>query len=91
MFSCFEYLCKPVQHTTMYGFFFVSGLVDMMVYLDAPLPDGAQYGSMALALTAEGLLFASHVHGREILDIHIHMLLVKVIGSSVVVLLLEAR
>ncbi|RUS86171.1 hypothetical protein EGW08_006065 [Elysia chlorotica] len=75
----------------MYAFFLLSGMIDAMCYLGAPLPDGIQYCSMALALIVEGLLFSSHVHGREILDIHIHMLPVKVIAATVCVLLLEAR
>ncbi|GFO06259.1 transmembrane protein 45b [Plakobranchus ocellatus] len=82
---------RIVQHCTMYAFFLLAGVIDAASHLGAPLPDGLQYVSMALALSVEGLLFASHVHGREALDIHIHMLLVKVIAVTVIMLLLEAR
>ncbi|GFR97694.1 transmembrane protein 45B [Elysia marginata] len=75
----------------MYAFFLISGVVDMVGYSGTTIPDGLDYCTLALALAIEGLLFASHVHGREILDIHIHLLLVKVIAATVVVVLLEAR
>ncbi|XP_012944086.1 transmembrane protein 45B [Aplysia californica] len=80
-----------VQHATMYFFFLVSGVVDVSLHYNIPLPPGSDYMSLALAFTVEGLLFANHLHGRPILDVHLHVLLVYVIVVTVAVLVLECR
>ncbi|CAG5134137.1 unnamed protein product [Candidula unifasciata] len=80
-----------VQHATMYFFFMVSGVVDLLIHFGVPLPPGTDYISVALAFMVEGLLFANHLHEREVLDVKIHLLLVYVVFVTVVVVLLEAR
>ncbi|CAL1543056.1 unnamed protein product [Lymnaea stagnalis] len=80
-----------VQHATMYLFFLLSGIVDVSLHYGLPLPHGADYISVALALVIEGLLFNSHVHGRPVLDIHVHMLLVYVVFATAIVVALEIR
>ncbi|KAH9512310.1 Transmembrane protein 45B [Bulinus truncatus] len=80
-----------VQHATMYFFFLLSGIVDIIIHYGVHLPHGVDYVSMVLALTVEGLLFMSHVHGRTHLDVHVHTLLVYVIGITAVVIILEIK
>ncbi|XP_059166387.1 transmembrane protein 45B-like [Physella acuta] len=80
-----------IQHATMYFFFLVSGIVDIVMHYGAPLPPGTDYVAVALAFAVEGLLFYYHLHGREIVDIQIHLLLVYVVALTVVVILIEAR
>ncbi|CAG5130503.1 unnamed protein product, partial [Candidula unifasciata] len=80
-----------VQHATMYVFFLISGAVDLCMHLGLPLPPGTDYVALALAFLMEGFLFTNHLHDREILDVHIHMLLTYVVFLTVVVILLEAR
>ncbi|BFZ10162.1 hypothetical protein BsWGS_13201 [Bradybaena similaris] len=80
-----------VQHATMYFFFTISGVVDLLIYFGAPLPPGADYISVALAFLVEGLLFANHLHERAVLDVKIHLLLVYVVFVTVLVVLMEAR
>uniref|UniRef100_A0A0B6ZZ84 Transmembrane protein 45B n=1 Tax=Arion vulgaris TaxID=1028688 RepID=A0A0B6ZZ84_9EUPU len=80
-----------VQHATMYFFFLLSGIVDLIMYLGVPLPPGTDYVSIALAFTVEGLLFANHLSERPVVDVQIHLLLVYVVFVTVFVVLLEAR
>ncbi|XP_059166325.1 transmembrane protein 45B-like [Physella acuta] len=80
-----------VQHATMYLFFLLSGVTDLGVHFGLPLPHGTDFISLVLALLIEGLLFASHVHGRPELDVQLHMLLVYVIFTTAVVIALEIK
>ncbi|KAL2807521.1 transmembrane protein 45B [Daubentonia madagascariensis] len=64
------------QHSTMYLFFAVSGIVDMLTYLVSHVPLGVDRLLMAVAIFTEGFLFYYHVHNRPPLDQHIHLLLV---------------
>ncbi|XP_053449549.1 transmembrane protein 45B [Nycticebus coucang] len=64
------------QHSTMYLFFAVSGITDMVTYLLNHIPLGVDRLVMAMAIFAEGFLFYFHVHNRPLLDQHIHSLLV---------------
>ncbi|XP_005109487.2 transmembrane protein 45B [Aplysia californica] len=80
-----------VQHATMYFFFLLSGIVDVVMHAGVPLPPGSDYMGIVLAFTVEGLLFANHLHDRPVLDVHIHVLLVYVVFLTVVVIMLEAK
>ncbi|KAI8792000.1 transmembrane protein 45B [Biomphalaria glabrata] len=80
-----------IQHATMYFFFLMSGIVDIASHYGAPLPPATDYIALTLAFAVEGLLFANHLHGRPMVDVHIHVLLVYVIALTVVCLILEAK
>ncbi|KAM4015628.1 transmembrane protein 45B isoform 1-T3 [Anomaloglossus baeobatrachus] len=74
------------QHTTMYLFYGLSGVVDILTYFPLSLPLGLDRLSLALAVFIEGLLFYYHVHNRPPLDQHIHsLLLIAVFGGSVTI------
>ncbi|XP_071948486.1 transmembrane protein 45B-like [Antedon mediterranea] len=64
------------QHSTMYTYFALYGLI--MALGRSFLPSLKNYEKIfgALAFFIEGLLFYYHVHHREELDVHIHILLV---------------
>ncbi|XP_055035940.2 transmembrane protein 45B [Misgurnus anguillicaudatus] len=71
------------QHSTMYLFFGISGIVDVLSASSLPVPVGLDRLSLSLALFVEGFLFYFHVHNRPPLDKHIHsLLLVAVFGGS---------
>ncbi|XP_051960538.1 transmembrane protein 45B [Xyrauchen texanus] len=71
------------QHSTMYLFFGISGIVDVLTMSSLPVPVGLDRLSLSLALFVEGFLFYFHVHNRPPLDQHIHtLLLVAVFGGS---------
>ncbi|XP_063112147.1 transmembrane protein 45B isoform X2 [Cavia porcellus] len=72
------------QHTTMYLFFGVSGIIDMLTLLIAHIPLGVDRLVLAMAVFIEGFLFYYHVHDRPPLDKHIHsLLLFALFGASI--------
>lgn len=80
------------QHATIFFFFGLSGLAEILVKLRSPLlPSGSQYLFLILAFVMEALLFKYHLHGRLTMDIHVHTLLIYVVYATVAVVLLEAK
>ncbi|KAL8560173.1 hypothetical protein ACOMHN_021668 [Nucella lapillus] len=77
------------QHITMYFFFALSGVLDLLT-LKQLAPQGTDYVGIIIALLVEGGLFKFHLFGRDALDVLIHTLLLYVIWLSVVVVALEA-
>ncbi|KAI4553156.1 hypothetical protein MJT46_016450 [Ovis ammon polii x Ovis aries] len=77
------------QHSTMYLFFAVSGVVDMLTYLISHVPLGLDRLVMALAAFNEGFLFYYHVHNRPPLDQHIHSLLLYAVFGGALSLSVE--
>ncbi|XP_021572139.1 transmembrane protein 45B isoform X2 [Carlito syrichta] len=77
------------QHSTMYLFFGVSGLVDMLTYLVTHVPLGVDRLVMAMAVFVEGFLFYYHVHNRPPLDQHIHSFLLFALFGGCVSIFLE--
>ncbi|KAM6157906.1 transmembrane protein 45B [Rhynchocyon petersi] len=77
------------QHSTMYLFFAVSGVTDMLTYLTTSVPLGVDRLVMAVAAFTEGFLFYYHVHDRPPLDQHIHSLLLCPVFAGVIVLFIE--
>ncbi|CAO2635637.1 Transmembrane protein 45B [Lemmus lemmus] len=73
------------QHSTMYLFFGVSGIIDILTYLYFNIvPLGVDRLVLAMAVFSEGFLFYFHVHNRPPLDQHIHsLLLFGLFGGSI--------
>ena len=78
-----------LQHFTMYLFFFLSGVVDVMKTKTKLIPHNADYVMLILGFLIEGYLFSFHLHGRNALDVTIHHMLVLVIWMCVGSLCLE--
>ncbi|XP_030077118.1 transmembrane protein 45B [Microcaecilia unicolor] len=71
------------QHSTMYLFYGLSGVVDMLTYFPLKVPVGLDRLSLSLAFFFEGFLFYFHVHNRPQLDQHIHsVLLIAIFGDA---------
>uniref|UniRef100_A0A8C2D3A0 Transmembrane protein 45B n=1 Tax=Cyprinus carpio TaxID=7962 RepID=A0A8C2D3A0_CYPCA len=71
------------QHSTMYLFFGIAGIADVLSTSSRHAPVGLDRLSLSLALFVEGFLFYFHVHNRPALDQHIHsLLLFAVFGGS---------
>ena len=79
------------QHATMFFFFGLSGVLDLLLYFKAPLPKDVDYVINLLAVGVEGLLFHFHLHGRDDLDVLLHTLLIYVITLNLVAICVEMR
>jgi hypothetical protein len=80
------------QHATMFFFFGLSGLADVLVKLRSPLlPSGSEYLFGILAFAVEALLFMFHLHGRSTMDVLVHTLLIYVLYATIVVCMFEAK
>ncbi|XP_015283877.1 PREDICTED: transmembrane protein 45B-like [Gekko japonicus] len=77
------------QHTTMYLFFGISGVVDIFTYSSAKVPIGLDRLMLSVALLVEGFLFYFHITQRPPLDQHIHALLLIATFGGAAGLLLE--
>ncbi|XP_062817262.1 transmembrane protein 45B-like [Anolis carolinensis] len=77
------------QHSTMYLFFGLSGVVDVLTYSPARLPLGLDRLMLAIAAFVEGVLLYFHVQNRPMLDRHIHTLLLIAIFAGSASILLE--
>ncbi|XP_044853179.1 transmembrane protein 45B-like [Mauremys mutica] len=76
------------QHTTMYLFYGLSGVVDVLTYSPLKLPLGLDRLMLSVAVFVEGFLFYYHVLHRPMLDMHIHsLLLIAVFGGAFSILL----
>ena len=79
------------QHATMFFFLGMSGMVDILLYHNVPLPANSGYVASCLALIVEGVLFKFHLHGRTDLDVLIHTLLVYTVFAQAIALMVEMR
>ncbi|XP_043937030.1 transmembrane protein 45B isoform X2 [Protopterus annectens] len=76
------------QHSTMYLFYGLSGVADILTYCPLKLPVGLDRLMLSVAVFVEGFLFYYHVHDRPPLDAHIHsLLLFAVFGAALSVAL----
>lgn len=79
------------QHATMFFFFGMSGILDILVYFKSPIPKDLDYVIVLLSLGVEGLLFHYHLHGRDVLDIQLHTLLIYAIVFNIIGIILEMK
>ncbi|KAL8173732.1 UNVERIFIED_CONTAM: hypothetical protein K2H54_020758 [Gekko kuhli] len=77
------------QHSTMYLFFGISGVVDVFTYSSAKVPIGLDRLMLSVAVFVEGFLFYFHIMHRPPLDQHVHALLLVITFGGAAILLLE--
>ncbi|KFV50944.1 Transmembrane protein 45B, partial [Gavia stellata] len=77
------------HYTTMYLFFLLSGIVDVVSHSPLKLPLGLDRLSLSVALFLEGLLFCFHDYSDAVLDQHLHSLLAMAIFAGALCALLE--
>ncbi|XP_032820556.1 transmembrane protein 45B [Petromyzon marinus] len=78
------------QHTTMYLFFAISGVADIVTHTCRGMPlRGLDRLMLALAVFVEGYLFYFHLHGRTMLDVHVHTLLLLPVFTGSLTIFLE--
>lgn len=79
------------QHATMFFFFGITAVIDLLLFFDVPLPKDLDYVSNILAIGVEGLLFKFHLHGRTHLDVLLHTLLIYSIALNALGIILEMK
>ncbi|NXW48496.1 TM45B protein, partial [Nyctiprogne leucopyga] len=79
----------PWHFSTMYLFFLLSGIVDIVSHSPLKLPLGLDRLSLSMALFIEGLLFCFHDNSDAVLDHHLHSLLTVAIFAGALSTLLE--
>ncbi|KAG5833664.1 transmembrane protein 45A-like [Anguilla rostrata] len=77
------------QHATMYLFFGLAGGVSVAVHTTGSAPLALDRMLLGVAFFTEGFLFLYHLHGRAMLDIHIHQLLLYAIFGGAATAFLE--
>ncbi|XP_070000043.1 transmembrane protein 45B [Penaeus vannamei] len=77
------------QHMTMFFFFGLNGVMDVLTHYRIPVPPDMDYVSAVLAFSMEALLFYYHLHGRSHMDVQVHMLLFYVVLACAVSTALE--
>uniref|UniRef100_A0A8C3Y9B2 Transmembrane protein 45B n=1 Tax=Catharus ustulatus TaxID=91951 RepID=A0A8C3Y9B2_CATUS len=77
------------QHSTMYLFYGLSGVVDVLTYMFQVVPQGLDRLMLSVAVFVEGCLFYYHVLHRPMLDQHIHSLLLIAVFAGACSILLE--
>ncbi|KAL6091709.1 hypothetical protein STEG23_031836 [Scotinomys teguina] len=64
------------HHTTMYFFFGLQGVTQILCFTTRFLPVSLSKLMLSNAIFIEAFIFYNHTHGREMLDIFVHQLLV---------------
>ena len=78
------------QHITMYSAFVLGAIIEIMVHYGVQLPKRIEYAMGIMAFSVEAFLFAFHLHGKQPLDVHVHMFLVYAIVGCIIFVCLEA-
>ncbi|XP_056133489.1 transmembrane protein 45A isoform X2 [Lampris incognitus] len=77
------------QHATMYLFFGLAGTVSLIIHTTEAAPLALDRLMLAIAFFNEGFLFLYHLHGRAMLDVHVHQLLLFAIFAQALTAFLE--
>ncbi|KAG9348917.1 hypothetical protein JZ751_029234 [Albula glossodonta] len=77
------------QHATMYLFFGLAGATSLAVHTTGAAPLALDRLLLAIAFFTEGFLFFYHLHGRDMLDVHVHQLLLYAIFGGSLTTFLE--
>ncbi|XP_023365496.1 transmembrane protein 45A [Otolemur garnettii] len=77
------------HHSTMYFFFGLFGVAEILCFAISSLPASLPKFMLSNALFVEGFIFYNHTHGREMLDIFVHQLLVLVVLLTGLVAFME--
>uniref|UniRef100_A0A5K3FD11 Transmembrane protein 107 n=1 Tax=Mesocestoides corti TaxID=53468 RepID=A0A5K3FD11_MESCO len=75
----------------MYAMFMLSGILEMIdFYGIVKLPRNSDYFTCFLSITTEVILFAFHLHGKTLVDVYLHTVLINVIMCIIVAGIFEA-
>ncbi|XP_049444403.1 transmembrane protein 45A [Epinephelus fuscoguttatus] len=77
------------QHATMYLFFGLAATVSLILHTTEAAPLALDRLMLSIAFFNEGFLFLYHLHGRSMLDVHVHQLLLYAVFGQALVAFLE--
>ena len=77
------------QHVTMYSGFMLGALVEILMYHRFDLPAKLDYACGILGFAIEAFLFVNHLHSKEPLEVHVHVLLVYAVYGCIIFCVLE--
>lgn len=77
------------QHATMYLFFGLAGAVSLIIHTTEAAPLPLDRLMLGLAFFNEGFLFLYHLHGRTMLDVIVHQLLLYAVFGQALIAFLE--
>lgn len=77
------------QHSTMYLFFGLSGAVSLVIHTTEAAPLPLDRLMLGLAFFNEGFLFLYHLHGRSMLDVTVHQLLLYAVFGQALIAFME--
>lgn len=81
-----------VAHSTMFFFYGLTGIVDLMLFFNFKLPEDIDYVALCVAVIVEGIIFKFHFFGHsEGLILMIHTLLFYILVATFFVLILEVK
>ncbi|KAK4469793.1 hypothetical protein MN116_007309 [Schistosoma mekongi] len=88
--SNFIFTTHSTQHISMYAWFTFSSLLEICIcYKVLKLPLESEYLFTSMALLSELFLFLFHLHGRNSLDVYLHLLLTSMIILSILISIVE--
>ncbi|XP_065582958.1 transmembrane protein 45B-like [Artemia franciscana] len=79
------------QHITMFFFFGLNGIVDIIMFYTNFLPKKLDYLTASLGFAVEAFLFANHLHGRSSMDKQVHYYLNYAVMACAISTLAEMR
>ncbi|CAK7311267.1 transmembrane protein 45A isoform X2 [Vulpes vulpes] len=77
------------HHFTMYFFFGLLGVANILCFIISSLPTSLTKLMLSNALFVEAFIMYNHTHGREMLDIFVHQLLVLAVFVTGLIAFLE--
>jgi len=80
-----------LHHITMFSFFGLTGLIDILVFYKLPLPVDSDYVTAMMAFIVEFILFHNHQYGGSPMEMMVHNYLSYSIGGCILALALEMK
>jgi hypothetical protein len=90
VYHTFSFGKTNTQHITMYSGFVLGAVIEIMLHYGYDLPHKLDFTLGIVAFAIEAFLFAYHLHGREPVEVYLHIFLVYAIFGCVIFCCLEA-
>ena len=73
----------------MYSAFILGSFIEILRHYRVDIPAKLEFATGILAFGVEAYLFAYHLHGKDVLEVHLHVLLVYAIVGCAIFCALE--